>query len=116
MQLPRTALAAATLVVAVLLALAVPVSQLRTFTFVTTCCCPDPADCHCPPAPVDDGKHDAMKRCHNLMQDLVGAVTPAFVPLALAVAPRPERIAAVLATPIANPHAPPAPARPDAPS
>ena len=116
MQLRRAALATATLVVAVLVALAVPVSQLRTFSLVTTCCCPDPADCHCPPAPHDDGRHATMKRCHNTLQDIVASATPSVVPPTLAAVPAPLRVAAVLPAPMAQPHAPPAPARPDAPS
>lgn len=114
--LRRTAITAATIVVAMLVAFAVPVSQLRTFTMVSRCCCPDPTDCHCPPSPCDDGKHDAMKRCHNSIADVVASATPAFVPAPLVVRAAPQRVAMLIPAPIARPHAAPAPTRPDAPS
>ncbi len=110
----RAALAFATLVVAV--ATALPVSQLRTFSMVVTCCCPDPGDCQCPPAPCDDGKHEAMKRCHNTMADVVASATPAYTPSPIAAPPISQRVAFAIEAPIARPHAAPAPSRPDAPS
>lgn len=116
MPLRRSALAAATVLVAVFVALAVPVSQLRTFALQKMCCCPDPDDCHCPPASHDDGRHDTMKRCHNTIADVIAGATPTVLPPELAPVLVPARVTAVIATPLARPHAPPAPARPDAPS
>jgi hypothetical protein len=112
----RAALAAATVLVAAFVALAVPVGQLRTFSFSTTCCCPDPTNCHCPQGPHDDGRHDSMKRCHNTIADIVTGATPTVVPPALAVAAVDARPAVAILMPIAAPHASPDPIRPAAPS
>ncbi|MEO8552157.1 MAG: hypothetical protein ABI678_19400, partial [Kofleriaceae bacterium] len=65
MKIRRIATAAATVWVAIVVALALPVSQLRTVTTVNEkCCCPDPASCHCPPHSKDAPGCPQMKTCH----------------------------------------------------
>lgn len=44
----RAAVWLSTVGVALIVALAMPVSQLRTMSVVKACCCPDPSNCHCP--------------------------------------------------------------------
>lgn len=115
MKIRRAIAIVATYVVAVLVALAVPVTQLRTVETVTErCCCPDPDNCHCPP--VKSGTQPQMRNCHRISHDVVAPVLPAFDPPSVAIA-QPQRV--VIATPViarAEPHPAPAGRRPDAPS
>jgi hypothetical protein len=84
----RGALAAvATFVVAVVVALAVPVSQLRTVSTVVTCCCPDPTHCHCPDHKADHSKDPSMRACHKTQHVTVAPQAPEFVAMATAVKP-----------------------------
>lgn len=116
MSLRRVATAASTAVVALVVALAVPVSQLRTISVVITCCCPDPATCHCPDHKPDRGHQPSIRACHRTSHEAVAPEAPAFTAPQLALVAAPVRIApAVFAMP-STPHAAPSPARPDAPS
>jgi hypothetical protein len=115
--LRRIATAASTIVVAIVVALAVPVSQLRTFSIVASCCCPDPSHCHCPDH--DAGKGDdrgSMRACHKTSHEVVSPDAPAVAMPQLAIATEAPRATPRVAWMIAEPHAAPAPARPDAPS
>jgi hypothetical protein len=116
-KIRRIANAAAAMLVAIVVALAVPVSQLRTVTTVSEpCCCPDPAHCHCP-THSQDPTHDAqLKNCHKVSHDIVAAQLPAFAPPAITNAPASGAIVAIAVTSIPAPHAAPASRRPDAPS
>jgi len=112
----RLAHAAATIVVALLVALTVPVSQLSTVSVVESCCCPDPAHCHCPHDKPDRSTQQSMRACHKQVQLNVAPTLPGFqAPAFVAVAPV---VAVVETTHVAlpAPHAAPAPKRPDAPS
>jgi hypothetical protein len=81
----RGALAAvATFVVAVVVALAVPVSQLRTVSTVVSCCCPDPTHCHCPDHKADHSKDPSMRACHKTQHVTVAPLAPEFVAVATA--------------------------------
>ncbi len=104
-------------VVAIVVALAMPVSQLRTVETVSAkCCCPEPAHCHCPPQSPDPTKAPQLQSCHRVSHDVVASQLPVFSAPELAIA-QPELIA--IAQPVLEPVAPhPAPAlhRPDAPS
>jgi len=113
----RLATAAATIVVAIVCALTVPISQLRTISTVTTCCCPDPTHCHCPDhKPTHDPHGPSMGPCHRQSHDVISPVLPVFTaPTELALA-SPPRAIAIVAAPLRTPHAPPAARRPDAPS
>ncbi|MEO6776372.1 MAG: hypothetical protein ABI467_25745 [Kofleriaceae bacterium] len=116
MRIRPLATAAATVLVAIVVALAVPVSQLRTVTTISErCCCPDPAQCHCP-RPSDPAQSPQLKHCHNVSHDVVAPQLPVFSPPAFAAAPVTTRIVAIAVTPIPAPHAAPASRRPDAPS
>lgn len=98
--------------VAVVLALAVPVSQLRTYRVVETCCCPNPAHCHCPPDKPDHSGMPVIRTCHKSSQVLASPHAPSFTPTEVALAAPASRAAT---TQIAAPAAPkPAPA-PDEP-
>jgi hypothetical protein len=113
----RIAAAASTVVVAIVVALAVPVSQLRTFAVQTSCCCPDPSHCHCPDhQPGQPGGHGSMRACHKTSHEIVSPDAPAVAMPDVAIAAVSTRVAPRVAWVIAAPHAPPAPARPDAPS
>jgi hypothetical protein len=113
----RRALAgASTIVVAILVALAVPVSQLRTISIIKTCCCPDPSDCHCPDHKADPSQQPSMRACHNTERAIVAPELPAFRAPAITIAQAPAVAAARVAPPIAAPHPAPPPTRPDAPS
>jgi hypothetical protein len=113
----RLAAAAATLVVAIVVALAVPVAQLRTFSVETSCCCPDPSHCHCPDhQPDHGGTCPSMRACHKTQHEIVSPDAPAFAPPTVATDVIAARAETRVAWTIAAPHAAPAPARPDAPS
>jgi hypothetical protein len=115
-RLRRYATAAATILVAIVCALAVPVTQLRTMSRITTCCCPDPSHCHCPDHEPDQPGTPSMRSCHRTSHDFVAPVLPAFTePPAIALAPA-ERAVTLVAAALPAPHAAPIPARPDAPS
>lgn len=116
MAIRRAVAAAATAVVAVVLALAVPVSQLRTFRVVTTCCCPSPAHCHCPPDKPDHSGVPVMRTCHKSSVELVSPKAPSFTPTAVALAAPVVRIAIARITAPAAPKAAPAPDEPYGPS
>ena len=105
-----------TVAVAIVVALALPVSQLRTVAIIKACCCPDPSRCHCPDHQPEPSGQPTMRACHNTERAIHGAQLPAFEAPAIAVAPAP--VAAVIVPParLPAPHPAPHPARPDAPS
>lgn len=105
-----------TVVVAILVALAVPVSQLRTVSIVKTCCCPDPSNCHCPDHKADSPQQSSMRACHNSEHAIVAPELPVFPAPVIAIAQAPAVVVAVVAPMLAAPHAAPPPTRPDAPS
>jgi len=112
----RTVAWISTLVVAIVVAFAVPVSQLRTVTIIKTCCCPDPARCHCPDHHTAPSRQPAMRACHNNERAVVAPELPAFHAPATV---RPAAIALVVIAldhAIVAPHPSPTPTRPDAPS
>jgi hypothetical protein len=112
----RYATAVSTFVVAIALALFVPISQLHTVSTLIDCCCPDPDRCKCPDHDDDRPTQPMMRPCHKTSQEFVSPVLPAFV------TPRIETTAP--ATTVARmpsfvhpaPHPAPPPARPAAPS
>jgi hypothetical protein len=114
--LRRLASAATTIVVAIVVALAVPVSQLRTVTIVKACCCPDPSTCHCPDHKAEKGTQPSMRACHNTQNVIVAPEMPSFTEPVIAIVSAPERIAVAPASPLRSPHASPPPAEPDGPS
>lgn len=117
MKIRRIANAAAAMLVAIVVALAVPVSQLRTVTTVREpCCCPDPAHCHCPSHSPDPTGEPQLKNCHKVSHDVVAPQLPAFASPAIADAPRQAQVVAIAVSSIPAPHAAPASRRPDAPS
>ena len=116
MLIRRATNAVATIVVAIAVALTVPVSQLTTVQVVTTCCCPDPADCHCPHQAPDRGTQSSLKPCHQQHQIIVAPQLPSFAPpTEIAIGPATRSVAQPVIAMI-SPHAPPTPKRPDAPS
>ena len=108
--------AASTIIVAMLLAFSVPVSQLRTVSTLSECCCLEPDHCMCPDHQADGTPQPSMRACHKKTIELVSPVLPAFVPpvAALALAPQRAAVDALFALPA--PHAAPTPRRLDAPS
>jgi hypothetical protein len=103
--------------VAIIVAIAMPVSQLRTVETVSEkCCCPDPAHCHCPPQSKDPSKAPQLKNCHRISHDVVSPVAPSFTPATIALALPEARVLELPQIEPAAPHAAPASRRPDAPS
>ncbi len=108
--------AVTTFVVALLLAVAVPTSQLRTVSITKSCCCPDPTRCHCPDHQKPRPGQPELRACHQTTEINVASTLPAFTsPAVMSVTPV-TVVALALLPPHATPHAPPVPARPDAPS
>ena len=103
-------------VVALLLALTMPVSQLRTVMIEQSCCCPDPADCHCPDGGDGAGDQAHLEACHQDTQAHVAPVLPTFAPPALSSLPTPSLVIVSTVHVLGAPHAPPPPPRPAAPS
>ena len=112
----RIAARLSTVVVAILVALSVPVSQLRTVAIVKACCCPDPSNCHCPDHKTEPSQQPSMSACHNTERAIVAPEMPAFRPPVVAAAPVLPVVAAALLPAIPAPHPAPPPTRPDAPS
>jgi hypothetical protein len=106
-----------TVLFAILLALGVPFAQLHTVDDRIECCCPSPEVCKCPDHDASKTDETTMRSCHKQGPQLQhgghhGAFVPPPIIRIIAVA-RPE---IAMAPPIAAPHAPPPPERPDAPS
>jgi len=112
----RAAAWISTIVVAVVVALAVPVSQLRTISVVKTCCCPDPSHCHCPDHQADPSSEPSIRECHRTEQMAVAPELPAFHVPVVAVAVVPAVAILAIDHVIPAPHLAPPPTRPDAPS
>ena len=116
MRARRIAAQIATVVVAICVGLAVPVSQLRTVWIAKVCCCPDPTNCHCPDHKVAPSSEPSMRACHNTQQVMVAPEAPAFHAPAAGAAPVATAMAVAVEHPIPAPHPAPPPVRPDAPS
>ena len=104
------------IMVAVIVVIALPVSQLRTVSVYVECCCPDPDRCHCP----DPGKpvpgQSTMNDCHKSSQVIaISAASELQAPPPQPV-PSPARCALAIEFPVRLPHEPPSPDRPPAPS
>jgi hypothetical protein len=112
----RIAARISTIVVAILVALAVPGSQLRTISFVKECCCPDPTNCHCPDHKPDPSSQPSMRACHNTERAIVAPELPSFTAPVVAIAAVPAVVAVAVVAAVPAPHPAPPPARPDAPS
>jgi hypothetical protein len=112
----RAAAWVSTVLVALAVALAVPVSQLRTISIIKSCCCPDPAHCHCPDHKPDPSSQPSMRACHNTERAVVAPQLPAFSAPVVEVAVAPVLSIGTLHHASPAPHAAPPPARPDAPS
>jgi hypothetical protein len=111
----RAAASIVHLMVAICVALAVPVSQVRLVTTVTSCCCPDPAHCHCPPEKPDPAT-PTMKPCHHKSQDIVSPSAPLFVDGAIEATSDVRPVIEVAIELPSDRHDTPDPRRPDAPS
>jgi hypothetical protein len=102
--------------VAVVVALAVPVSQLRTVAIHHSCCCPNPDNCHCPDHKPDASGKTQIRACHSTTQIIVAPQAPAFMEPVLAMADAPARTLEAATHVMTDPHDAPPPRRPDAPS
>ena len=105
-------------IIAAMLAMAVPVSQLRTMSVRIECCCPDPDQCHCP----DDAAakplsgQPSMRSCHRSTDILASSVLPELdAPWPVELDAPYRRVVTTLFA-LRLPHDPPSPARPPAPS
>jgi hypothetical protein len=112
----RAAARISTVVVAIIVALAVPVSQLRTIAIIKTCCCPDPSNCHCPDHKADSSQQPAMRACHNSERAIVAPELPVFGAPSITVAEAPVVAVALVTPALRAPHPAPPPTRPDSPS
>jgi hypothetical protein len=114
--LRRLATSAIAVWVACVCALAVPVSQLRTYAAVTTCCCPDPAHCHCPDHQAGHSKDSQLRACHRSTDFSTSADPPELVVPQLAIATVVVYPIVLVVPALPQPHPAPPPVRPDAPS
>lgn len=115
-MIARVYVALTTAVLALVMAIAVPVAQLRTVEIDRTCCCPDPDECHCPGHDEHDDGAPAMESCHVTVVAIVAAGLPSFEPTVQPAVRAPDIAARVVHVTPASPHAPPVPDRPRGPS
>ena len=104
------------LLVALLLGLVVPVATLRLAVVERWCCCPDPDRCHCPDHDLDKSSQPSLRACHTTQDVVASAPMPAFEPPVVADVDPGARIAIAIVHVTSEPHAPPPPRRPAAPS
>ena len=109
-------IAASTFIVAVVLALCVPISQLTTVSDRTECCCPDPSKCQCPDHDEDRPLQTSMQACHKQGPKAIASQATAFLPPVLPTVDAPSVLAPAVAHVIHAPQVAPPPRRPDAPS
>lgn len=114
--LRRIATAASTIVVAIVLAVFVPVAQLQTVADAAPCCCPNPKKCKCPDHKPGEGGPSTMRACKQTPEAVEQTQLSVFVPQPIATTVAPARIIGEAHIAIADPHPAPAPRRPDAPS
>jgi hypothetical protein len=112
----RCATAIATAWVAICVALAVPVSQLRLRTVIIECCCPDPAHCHCPDQQPGSTGGPSMGACHKTQHELVSPEAPAFAAPMIPMSPPQVALAYAEPPALASPSSSPDPAPPYGPS
>jgi hypothetical protein len=112
----RAAAWLSTALLAILVALAVPVSQWRMVSVIKECCCPDPETCHCPHPKPDDGSQSTLRACHTTEQVVVTPQLPAFRAVSVALVQMPARSSTFVEHTVPSPHPTPPPSRPDAPS
>jgi len=112
----RFVTALATISVAITVALAVPVSQLRIVSVMKSCCCPDPSNCHCPDHSKTKSTESTMRACHNEQQVSVTPQMPAFEPPVVTIASVDVPTTTHSIDTVDEPHPAPPPQRPDAPS
>jgi hypothetical protein len=115
-RIRRAAAWISTAMVALVVVLAVPASQLRIAADEPACCCPDPASCRCADHQEDPSSQPSLRACHDPDRAIVAHELPAFGPPALAVAAAPGLAVVPVDHAIIAPHPAPPPARPDAPS
>lgn len=115
-KIRAAASAIATFVVAIVVAVSVPVSQLRTVSSNVTCCCPDQSHCHCPHGKPGPSKCPSMKTCHQQGQLTVGPQLPSFSSPEVAIAIAPPRTAPAPFVAPGVPHAEPISDEPYGPS
>jgi hypothetical protein len=104
------------MLVAVIVMITVPVSQLRTIAVRTECCCPDPSRCHCPDHETGPAGQTSIKACHKSSDIVVGSSASEVVAAPPVVVDAPALRVAAAEHILSSPHAPPSPARPPAPS
>jgi len=105
--------AATTILVAIALAVLVPVAQLKTTVEKTPCCCPNPKTCKCKHG---DSSTPSMRACHQTTPEAAQGSLPEFIPPTLIDVVAPSRALVAIVSPLPEPHPAPAPRRPDAPS
>ena len=105
----------ATAAVAVLVALAVPVLQVRVIAS-DPCCCPDPDRCHCPDHEPGPSQQPTIRACHNPERTVAAPELPVFAAPQAPVATVPAISVRVIDREHPAPLPAPQPRRPDAPS
>jgi len=101
------------------LSLALPAAQWQLPTTATTCCCPDPSNCHCPDehSKQHDDRTPGARACHRDQVEFGGPSVPAAAELATIEISTPvAAVTMIPPRPIAAPHPAPDPRRPAAPS
>ncbi len=104
------------LLAVIAIAMTIPVSQLRTVSITSQCCCPDPSHCHCPDHSKDHSTQPSMRACHRTTHEAVAPQLPSFKPPEIAVAIAPPRTVVRAQVAMPAPHAAPALDEPYGPS
>lgn len=104
------------LTIAVIVMIALPVSQLRTTSVAIQCCCPDPTRCHCPDDKGGHGPQPTMKACHKSSPAFEAPAPAPLVATAVETVTAPPRAIALTSHVLSHPHLPPSPDAPRGPS
>jgi hypothetical protein len=105
------------MILAIVVAIAVPVSSLRTTYKVAHCCCPDPiANCHCPHDKTPTSQAPTLRTCHHDEALGVSPELASFTPAHPARVVPPAGVDVPVRFFLDTPHPAPFPAWPDAPS
>jgi hypothetical protein len=112
----RSATAIVTWIVMCLVAIAVPVAQLTTVSTRTSCCCPNPARCHCPDHKSEPSNNTTLQACHRTTHHSVATQLPSVTAPDIAVVEAPDLIATAAIRILPTPHDEPAPIEPAGPS
>jgi hypothetical protein len=112
----RVKSALSSIVIAMIVIFALPISQLRTVAITIECCCPDPHKCHCPDHKADTSGQPSIRDCHKSAQVFEAPTAPSATIAVIAIATTPARTEISVHHDLTTPHHPPILERPRGPS